>query len=101
MRKTLPSASRTRRARKRSRSGALIAPSSTIQRSSPLLVTAEIRPRLARLWLTRTSGVRPRGRIAAATHVIGAQAGLVPPEDGTAFGLGPGGNGRVVPPQPT
>jgi hypothetical protein len=53
--------SRTRRARKRSRSGALIAPSSTIQRSSPLLVTAEIRPRLARLWLTRTSGVRPRG----------------------------------------
>ena len=44
-----------------SRSGALTAASSTIQRSSPLLVTAEIRPSPDRVWLTRTSGVRPRG----------------------------------------
>ena len=41
--------------------GALTAPSATIQPSSPLLATAETRLRLARLWQTRTSGVRPRG----------------------------------------
>ena len=93
-------ASRTRRSRKRIRAGALIAPSSTIQRSSPLLVTAEIRPSLARLWLTRTTGVRPRGRIAAAAHVVRAQAGLVTPEDHAAFCLGPRRDRRVLPPQP-
>ena len=37
----------------------MTAPSSTIQRSSPLLVTAEIRPSPARLWLIRTA-ILPR-----------------------------------------
>ena len=41
--------------------GAFTAPSTIIQRSSPRLVTAEIRLSPARLWQTRTSGVRPRG----------------------------------------
>ena len=41
--------------------GALTAPSTTIQRNSPRLVTAEIKLTPARLWQTRTSGVRPRG----------------------------------------
>jgi len=50
-----------RRARKRIRMLALIAPSSTIQRRSPLLLTAKISPSPARLWLTRIVGVRPRG----------------------------------------
>ena len=39
----------------------MIAPSSSIQRNSPLLVSAEIRPILARLCEGRTMGVRPRG----------------------------------------
>ena len=41
--------------------GALTAPSTTIQRNSPRLATAEIRLSPARLRQTRTNGVRPRG----------------------------------------
>ena len=36
-------------------------PLEIIQRTSPLLVTAAIRLSPARLWQTRTTGVRPRG----------------------------------------
>jgi hypothetical protein len=39
----------------------LIVPSSTIQRNSPQFATAEISPRLTRLWLTRNADVRPGG----------------------------------------
>src|SRR5215217_2846523 len=61
IRNTLRRASRIRRRRKRMNLKALTAPSTTIQRNSPLLVTAEIRLSLARRWQTRTTGVRPRG----------------------------------------
>src|SRR3954454_24133028 len=100
MRKTLRPAPRTRRSRKRIRLGALIAPSSTIQRSSPLLVTAEIRPTLARRWLGRTTGVSPRGGVAPAAHVVRAQAALVAPEDHSLLRLGPRRDRRVLPAQP-
>src|SRR3954471_5362375 len=99
MRTTLPSASRTRRARKRSRSGAVMAPSSTIQRNSPLLVTAEISPRLARLWLTRTSGVWPGGA-QRRPRTSSERRPVSSPRRGRTFGLGADGNGRVIPPQP-
>src|SRR5215212_5948244 len=99
MRKTLRPTSRTRRPRKRIRLGALTAPSSTIQRSSPLLVTAEIRPRPARLWDPDRGRPAP-GRVAEAAHVVRAQPGLVAPEDDPAFGLGPRQDHRVVPPEP-
>src|SRR4051812_32483157 len=104
MRKTFWPASRARRARKRSRLGALTAPSSTIQRSSPLFVTAvchgrdqaEAGPLVVDPHLRRAAP----GRVAAAAHVVRAQAGLIPPEDRAALGLGPRRNGRVVAPQP-
>src|SRR5215210_724108 len=76
MRKTLWPASRTRRARKRSRPGALTAPSSTIQRSSPLLVTAEIRPsptrRTPRAFEARQ---QVEGQVLYVVHLAGHQGG--------------------------
>src|SRR3954467_11952525 len=104
MRKTLRRASCIRRWRKRIRVGALTAPSTIIQRNSPLLATAEIKLRLARLWQTLVANPNhrcPAARgIATAAHVIRAQSGLVTPEDHPPSLPGPRHNGRVAPPQP-
>jgi hypothetical protein len=56
IRNTLRLASWIRRCRKQISVGASIAPSSTIQRNSPLLLTAAIRPGRMRRWLGRTTG---------------------------------------------
>jgi len=57
---------------------------------------AEIGPPVVDPHLRRPAA----GRVTAAAHVIGAQAGLVTPEDGATLHLGPGSDGWAVPAQP-